>query len=320
MRPRARRPATPRDAALRLPTTSERLTALRRERDRLLAKVATQQQKIAAIADANREVETAIFWKIPALIEQMHALADELRASFTELLQPGRLKYEEQRAVLEVYQALREGGLLDTRDDARPQSFRKGRHAPSDAETGAESSPPRGGGFSAQHAGGDADKGSVREVFRRLALALHPDRTQHADEKLRRTEAMKALTRAYEEGDLARLLAVEQSWLQTAEARAGTDDARDQLASLERVVADLSRQLKELTHELRELRRSSPERAFERKRGKQRAGASLDIQQLMADAERDLALLTSVRSLVVAFRDGKLDLPAFLSGLSALER
>jgi hypothetical protein len=47
---------------------------------------------------------------------------------------------------------------------------------------------------------------SLREVFRRLACALHPDREGDAEERARRTTLMQQANQAYEANDLMTLL------------------------------------------------------------------------------------------------------------------
>jgi len=53
----------------------------------------------------------------------------------------------------------------------------------------------------------------MRDLFRRLATAIHPDKAQDADSQEERTEAMKEVTRAYRDGDLASLIELEKVWL-----------------------------------------------------------------------------------------------------------
>lgn len=50
---------------------------------------------------------------------------------------------------------------------------------------------------------------SVREVYRKLASALHPDRETDPAERQRRTEQMQRVNRAYEDGDLLGLLNIQ---------------------------------------------------------------------------------------------------------------
>jgi hypothetical protein len=50
---------------------------------------------------------------------------------------------------------------------------------------------------------------SVREVFRKLASALHPDRASDEDDRARRHELMQRVNHAYDEGDLLTLLTLQ---------------------------------------------------------------------------------------------------------------
>ncbi|AJK46778.1 J domain-containing protein [Burkholderia plantarii] len=59
---------------------------------------------------------------------------------------------------------------------------------------------------------------SLRELYRRLASALHPDREPDPDERARKTDLMQRLNRAYDKQDLLQLLELERDL-----NRAGTD-------------------------------------------------------------------------------------------------
>jgi hypothetical protein len=68
---------------------------------------------------------------------------------------------------------------------------------------------------------------SLRDVYRKLASTLHPDREPDAIERARKTQLMQQANQAYEQGDLLQLLALQLSVLQTdANALARADDAR----------------------------------------------------------------------------------------------
>jgi hypothetical protein len=84
--------------------------------------------------------------------------------------------------------------------------------------------------------------GSVREVYRRLASALHPDREPEPDLRARKTALMQQANQAYAAGDLQGLLALQREAGQLDAARHLPTDAR-QLAS---VVAELQAQVAQL--------------------------------------------------------------------------
>ncbi|MGN4191104.1 J domain-containing protein, partial [Burkholderia gladioli] len=85
---------------------------------------------------------------------------------------------------------------------------------------------------------------SLRDLYRRLASALHPDREPDADERERKTVLMQRLNRAYDKQDLLQLLELERDLgAADADRLAGAGDEllrhyngilKAQLASLDR--------------------------------------------------------------------------------------
>ncbi|WP_070106743.1 J domain-containing protein [Burkholderia plantarii] len=66
---------------------------------------------------------------------------------------------------------------------------------------------------------------SLRELYRRLASALHPDREPDPDERARKTDLMQRLNRAYDKQDLLQLLELERDLNRTGTDRlAGAGD------------------------------------------------------------------------------------------------
>lgn len=60
---------------------------------------------------------------------------------------------------------------------------------------------------------------TVRDVYTSLAKSFHPDLEQDEDEKLRKTEIMKAITEAYQQGDLPALLRLQLEYEQIDKAK-----------------------------------------------------------------------------------------------------
>lgn len=89
---------------------------------------------------------------------------------------------------------------------------------------------------------------SVREIFRKLASALHPDREPDATRRQHKTQLMQQANQAYERNDLLTLLSMQLDLEQIDEQHlAGLPDARlahynqvlrEQLAALQQEVAD----------------------------------------------------------------------------------
>lgn len=102
---------------------------------------------------------------------------------------------------------------------------------------------------------------SLREVYRRLASALHPDREPDAQERLRKTALMQQANRAYAEGDLLELLALQLQAAQVEAARrAGSDPKRlqHQVTLLEEQLAELRTDAQRLESSFRAATGASP--------------------------------------------------------------
>ncbi len=87
---------------------------------------------------------------------------------------------------------------------------------------------------------------SVREVYRKLAAALHPDREQDIDERLRKTELMQRVNAAYGKKDLLKLLEL-QLEIEQIDAQHLTQIADSRLKYFNKI---LKEQLEELNHEV----------------------------------------------------------------------
>jgi hypothetical protein len=105
----------------------------------------------------------------------------------------------------------------------------------------------------AKEAQRDADKAKVgrvlQEVYRKLAIALHPDLEQDPGERARKTELMQQVNIAYEAGDLLRLLEL-QLRLEQIDPNHASEVAEDRLRHYNTI---LGQQLKELEMELLDL-------------------------------------------------------------------
>lgn len=90
---------------------------------------------------------------------------------------------------------------------------------------------------------------SVRDVYRRLASTLHPDRERDAQQRERKTALMQQANQAYAEGNLLALLELQ---LQAEQVDAGHLAVADQ-RRLQHYAAVLQEQLEELQSETRRL-------------------------------------------------------------------
>jgi hypothetical protein len=83
---------------------------------------------------------------------------------------------------------------------------------------------------------------AVQEVYRKLALALHPDREQDPEERTRKAELMREVNIAYEAKDLLRLLEL-QLQLERVDATRIEVLAEERVQHYNRILDEQSRQL-----------------------------------------------------------------------------
>jgi hypothetical protein len=128
--------------------------------------------------------------------------------------------------------------------EERAKSARAERAEPGSEDAGA---PPRERSHRARRRL-ETGRQAVREIFRKLASELHPDRESDPEERTRKTALMQQANYAYKAQDLLALLELQQS-LAHVDAAAPAGIAEDRLKRYVRVLEDQSRRL---TAELRE--------------------------------------------------------------------
>jgi hypothetical protein len=316
-----KKPARPVTTALRLQPPSEALAALMRERSRLLKAIAKKQLELEQARERERVVAETLFERMQPLVSEHAALQQEIRTLFDALLAEGRLSRTARKKVAEVFHILNESGELDPftssaddeASDAPDFDF-----DPFDDFAPGSSPPPSHNVSSAKHTGGQPGHESLRGLFRRLAVALHPDLVQDEHEHARRTEVMKDVTRAYEEGNLARLIEIEQLFLGGQDTRGNASADASKCTELERAVAALRSQQKSIAAEIKTLRSSSPLAAvFGRRRVKPEEQAE-QLDAIVASASEELEPLRQTRDFVRAFSERKITLTEFLRGPTSL--
>ncbi len=307
----------PAQASLSVPEAPERLVALQREHEHLLRKIKNKKKDVDRLVEKIRELaQTAA--QLQPLANEAKALDAEIHGLFRELLARKRQPRGTRRTVAEVYDMLQETGVLSPAELSELDADAGGVRGPED-DAGLpfepeEASPLGAGGFSARPAAEGQAGQSIRDVFRNLARALHPDKVLDEAEKARRTEAMKHISRAYEEGDLARLLELERTWMRGDADLSATDEVERRCAAIERTNEALRHQLKTLAREHRLLRQSPPMQMIKAMGHTSGRRGDDGIAALMATSQEELARLRELRDFVASFRDGKITLDDFMGG------
>lgn len=278
------------------------------ERTRLVREAQKKKRQLATVQQRADGDARAAVTRMAPLHERHEALVRHLTALFDELLADSRLSARARRQLIGIRSSLQmQGAVLSSSHDEQHDD--PADVAPDDWPGSGPGKRPRRKAAAPQRdteLSGASQLGqgrrSLRELFRSLARVVHPDRARHDAERARRTELMKELTRAYEDGDLARLFELESTW-HSHETAADTGDPLLRCRELERVNRELLDQLRELTRQLRDAKQEARD-----------ASLGLTPDELVEQAGRELAELQLVYDFVCRFRDGKLTLSELQRG------
>ena len=297
---------------------SDHLRALIAEHEKLLTRVAKRRKDLERVADEIRTAVMRVDSHIAPLAQEARKIDTAIHAMLGALETDKKRPKRERNQIRRLHRDLEKMGVLS------PQAL-----APDDEPIFRESDDD-GGEFAWADRDGSAQPdvattketqhGAIRDLFRRLAEALHPDKVQDEEERATRTEVMKQITVAYRERDYARLIEIERAWA-TSSAIAATDDDEQiarRHAALVQANDELRKQLRGIDRELREMRRSDAgELARDLKRGAR--GRSDGLGEIVGTADRELDGLRRVHDFVRAFQGGEIGLKEFLRGPSVEE-
>ena len=301
--------------ALGLAPGAERVLVLGRERDRLVTQVGQKKrllERCEAEIERAREVLEA---RLGGLVSERHALDHETHGWFGKLLSPGRLSKRKRKEIRALYLFLQAEEVLSPRplDDPKDAAnFDAGAAASDDDEwpnASAEREPRMAASAPKVAAAG---RDALRALFKRLAVALHPDRAQSAEDQERLTQVMKEVTRAYEEQDLARLLEIEQREDDKGALGAASTTSNDErVRAIEHAITELRRQLRELSKAAKNLRQSD---IYQLARALEQGPHEDPIQDLERGVRIELERLRNIRDYARDFAEGKLSWERFMEG------
>lgn len=298
--------------ALQRSPARRKLETLEKEHERLLGEIRKKKLARDASESAAQEMAHALQARLRPLREAMVTAASELHAIFKSLLgQESLLNRRDKARVRRVYghltqeqdqEAADSPGSARTAGAPHGGDARRRRPANEPAEAGYTAPKPQNGGSCL-----------VRTLFRKLALALHPDKVQDSGERATLTAVMKEVTRAYELGDIARLVELERSWLAAVVPSEPEEDLARRTAQLLEANQQLRQQLRGLSAECKALR-DSVAGSLGLRGGKPRSSCDWTSELLLAELERELGEVRALRDLARNFRDGEIDLSEFLVG------
>jgi hypothetical protein len=304
---------------LRKSVARRRLEQREQEHQRLLDQIARTKARCDALESLVRDAQALLHVKTEGLRERVTSTLRELHGLLDGLLGAKSRLRRSERLELRLFCQEFLSGL------PRPDDL------PGESATPEPKAPATGAGAAAAGAAGVADDAQeqaeerwhpsaskpgkdaelLRSVYRKLTLALHPDRASEPAEAARLTALMKDVTRAYASEDLAQLLELERTWLAQS-----ASDAEQELelraARLQGANRELRAQLKALLARLKEGEQWLPDAPWTQRDGP--ADARELAARIAEMLERELRQVEGWRDATRALAEGKIGVLQFMLG------
>ncbi|MBE9051405.1 J domain-containing protein [Nostocales cyanobacterium LEGE 11386] len=160
----------------------------------------------------------------------------------------------------------------------------------------------------------------IRQTFLSLAEIFHPDKVKDDETQMRHTEIMKEINKAYKEGDLARLLEIEQQHQvgETIDSNS-EDDLTRKCTRIEQQNELLKNQYETLKNELR-IVKNTPEGAMVSDCRKAVREGIDPIGHMVEQVESEIQVISAIRDFVKDFREQKITIKEFLRGPEILRQ
>jgi hypothetical protein len=313
-------PASSGDLVVKPDPLRQKLAALAKDHDKLLRDITKKRAQVAAAEALVRDISSSLAAQTAPIRDRLLEAIEGIKTSFKDLLSgPSRLNRRDKTKVRRVYEEVAEvfGFELDHEapETLTPDDFPRDDHEYTHSHSGKRDrfhEPQHGGGYSAPKPT-ENNASTLRTLFRRLAIAFHPDKVQDEEAKAERTSLMKDVTRAYESGDLARLMELERTLLTRVPVEDDPAGLARRAAELTKANAELRRQLRALTSDLKAVSMDLP-LDVNLKASNAAELAATEIATLVKELENEERRVTTLRDFVRDFAAGKMDLTTFLAG------
>ncbi len=296
-----------------------RLNFLEKENSKLIKQIESNRTKLNNLNNSIKEVGIQIAQRIAPFRQKMLELDAQIHAVFQEIFTGRKLGKKSRRDIETVYYHLQIDGIispkhLPTVSDIFEEIF--------DHDDDSEDEPNWDGYRERAHQQfvedipkPDRDElKKIRQLFLRLADSFHPDKVTDAAEKEYRTEIMKEINLAYQNGDLARLLAIEkQQELGVIIDRDSSDDLTRHCAKVEAENNYLKEQLETLKRQLKLTKKTQQGEMTAVFKKISKYGGD-PIGEALLEVESQIEIIEQMHQFVVDFRDRRITIKEFLRG------
>jgi len=300
-----------------------RLEFLEKEHKSLLKQIKRKRTELKNFVEQMRSLATEIFHQASPSFQKMAELDQDIHALFDEIFTTRKFGKQTLKNIEAVYLNLQLTGIISLKP-RRKQSNRELEELFNSSATeenfAGETAEGRHQHWQAQESVESAsvarteDSRKIRQTFLRLAEIFHPDKVKDSETQRYHTEIMKEINKAYQEGDLARLLEIERIQ-QVGEVidNNSEDDLTRKCRTLEQQNQILLTQYENFKRELR-LTKNTPEGAMVSD-SRQAAKKGIDsMAQMVETIESQINVVSQIRDFVKDFREQKITIKDFLGG------
>ncbi len=325
--------ATTAATSLTLSSLHIRLETLEKEHQWLLKQIKKKRTEQKNFLEQMRSVATEIHGRCSPCFHKMASLDEEIHTLFDEILTARKLGKQTRKSIQQIYHNLQVAGIISVKfngtEDDIPEEFFEAEEEENDfSDSPNQDSHGKGHNqegyqeaqqdFSSVNKKGESKK--IRQTFLRLAEIFHPDKVTDNDIQLRHTEIMKEINKAYQEGDLARLLEIERlHQVEESFSIDSEDDLTRQCKKLEQHNEFLKTQYENLKSELRLAKSTNEGQMVSDYRKAVREGID-PIAQMVEQVESEIEVISSICNFVRDFRDKKITIKNFIAGPPILQQ
>jgi hypothetical protein len=301
-----------------------RLDFLEKDNEKLLNQISKKRTEIDNLIERIQDLGRELALRSAPILQQLFEIDQQIHAVFIEIFNGRKLGKQTRKDIERVYRNLQNSGLLSPKQDSDGQPEKKGLF---DMDDFADEEDPEwyenqatsGFGNSAPKPDRDEQK-KIRQLFLKLADVFHPDKVGLGADQEYHAEVMKELNQAYQNGDLAKLLAIEkQHEMGEAIDRNNTDDLTRRCARIEQENEFLKSQFNTLKQELRLAKNSQEGTIVSEHRKMTKAGID-PISEAVAEAEEQCQLIKDIYDFAVNFRDRRITIKEFMQGPPSIQR
>jgi hypothetical protein len=301
------------------------LEGLEKEHQSLLKQIKKKRTELNNFVEKMRSLATEVFHRVSPNMQTMAELDAEIHALFAEILNTRKMGKQTQKNIQSLYRSLQMGGIIsykpieeeDDDDDEELDELFEDNDSQENHQRRRQFWEAEQDSESPTVARTDESR-KIRQTFLRLAEIFHPDKVKDNETQMTHTEIMKEINKAYQDGDLARLLEIERKY-EVGETidNNSEDDLSRRCKNIEQHNQILKNQYEKLKQELR-LAKNTPEGSMVADY-KKAAKQGVDCIELMLETiQSQTKIVAEIRDFVQDFKDKKITIKEFLAGPESL--